>query len=384
MLDAGCGEGETLARLGSGLPEHVAAIDVSADAVSFTAQRFPSVEVSRQSLVDLPFADGSFDLVVCLEVLEHLSDPDSALAELARVASGHVIVSVPHEPWFRLGSLLRGKYARAPSETTRSTSTTGIPRTLRRLLEGRLEVVSLRRSFPWLIAGLPGLGNRGRRVDPYRPLDPGRTGDREPLTLATGQDHHLGQQAEGEQLHPDDDQEDGEEKKWAPADATPPAELEDGQVDADPDPHSRSSAMPDAAEEVKGPVLVAADEDDGEQVERAAQVALGAEAGTAVAAGTVIDGHLRHPPALLGRDRRQEAMQLAVDLQRARALAAVGLEAAIHVVHGDTGEPSGRPVEDARGQAPRPGIAARPLPAADQVRASSSPSSSAGISAGSS
>ncbi len=58
----------------------------------------------------LPFRDEQFDLVVCVEVLEHLTDPDAGLAELARVTSRHLLLSVPHEPFFRGSNLLTGRY----------------------------------------------------------------------------------------------------------------------------------------------------------------------------------------------------------------------------------------------------------------------------------
>lgn len=151
LLDAGCGEGETLARIGAPLPPRTAAVDLNADAVAFTARRFSEVEVTRQSILDLSFDDESFDLVLCLEVLEHLPDPRAALAELGRVANKDIVVSVPHEPWFRAGSLLRGKYLSGfgnhPEHVNHWT-----PTTLRAFLETRLEVVSLVRSMPWLIA----------------------------------------------------------------------------------------------------------------------------------------------------------------------------------------------------------------------------------------
>ena len=76
LLDAGCGEGETLARIGPALPPRVVAVDVSAAAVAFTAERFPGVEVSRERLERLPFADDEFELVLCLEVLEHTDRPE--------------------------------------------------------------------------------------------------------------------------------------------------------------------------------------------------------------------------------------------------------------------------------------------------------------------
>jgi 2-polyprenyl-3-methyl-5-hydroxy-6-metoxy-1,4-benzoquinol methylase len=151
ILDAGCGEGETLARLGAALPGHVVAVDLDAEAVELTARRFPGAEVSRESVLDLPFANGSFDLVLCLEVLEHIEEPDVALAELVRVADEHVVVSVPHEPWFRAGSLLRGKYLRGLGNHPEHVNHWN-PRSLRTFLEPRLEVINLKRSFPWLIA----------------------------------------------------------------------------------------------------------------------------------------------------------------------------------------------------------------------------------------
>lgn len=151
MLDAGCGEGETLARFGPTLPRQTAAVDLLPDAVDFTARRFPGIDVTQQSVDDLTFADDSFDLIICLEVLEHLPDPQAGLSELARVAAGDLIVSVPHEPWFRVGSLLRGKYLRGlgnhPEHVNHWNGDS-----LARFLESQLELVSLGHSFPWLIA----------------------------------------------------------------------------------------------------------------------------------------------------------------------------------------------------------------------------------------
>src|SRR5262245_1325106 len=93
VLDAGCGEGETLARLGSLPRQNTTAIDQSEQAVRHVRERIPGVDASVADVADLPFGNDSFDLVLCLEVLEHLPRPDTALDELARVSRVNVVVS---------------------------------------------------------------------------------------------------------------------------------------------------------------------------------------------------------------------------------------------------------------------------------------------------
>ena len=150
-LDAGCGEGETLVRLGPLLGERIAAVDLSAYSVGRAAERLPAVDTQVASVTDLPFADSSFDLVLCLEVLEHLDDPAAAVRELARVAAAGVVVSVPFEPWFRIGSLLRGKYVRTLGNHPEHVNHFNRG-SLAALLEPALEIEAIRSAFPWLIA----------------------------------------------------------------------------------------------------------------------------------------------------------------------------------------------------------------------------------------
>lgn len=59
--------------------------------------REPLVDLVRGDVLSLPFDDGSFDYVVCADVLEHLpeSDRTPALAELVRVARGKLLVTCP-------------------------------------------------------------------------------------------------------------------------------------------------------------------------------------------------------------------------------------------------------------------------------------------------
>ncbi|MFM9149630.1 MAG: class I SAM-dependent methyltransferase [Solirubrobacterales bacterium] len=151
VLDAGCGEGETIERLGDLLPHPVTGVDLNPDSVAFAVERLPGDRFDTADLLNLPFGDDSFDLVLCLEVLEHIPDPRPALAELARVSSRELILSVPHEPWFRLGSLARGKYVSGlgnhPEHVNHWNS-----RTFRDFLSTAVDPVEVTTSLPWVVA----------------------------------------------------------------------------------------------------------------------------------------------------------------------------------------------------------------------------------------
>jgi ubiquinone/menaquinone biosynthesis C-methylase UbiE len=112
FLDAGCGEGFVCRRIIDAVPDiALTGCDVSGVALEIAASANPEARFVAGSVVDLPFADRSFDVVGCFEVLEHLPGdlPRRALTELARVARQAVVLSVPHEPMFSLANAARGR-----------------------------------------------------------------------------------------------------------------------------------------------------------------------------------------------------------------------------------------------------------------------------------
>lgn len=96
----------------------------------------------------LPFPDDAFDLVMAIEVFEHLPDPDAALAELARVCSGSLIASVPFEPIWRIGNMARGRYLRdlgnTPGHVNHWTN-----RGFAKLVDTRFDVADTANPMPW-------------------------------------------------------------------------------------------------------------------------------------------------------------------------------------------------------------------------------------------
>jgi SAM-dependent methyltransferase len=95
ILDVGCGTGGaalTLARHGRAV-----ALDREAESFRLSMDRPYRHRVLASAGAPLPFADGSFDVVCALDILEHLDDDAAAARELQRVCrpGGTVIVFVP-------------------------------------------------------------------------------------------------------------------------------------------------------------------------------------------------------------------------------------------------------------------------------------------------
>jgi len=102
ILDAGCGSGRNmieLARRGT-----VTGVELSAPSVEKARERGCG-EVVEGSVLDMPFADDSFDLAVSLDVIEHLEDDLGALRELRRTVApgGALLVTVPAYQWLWSG-----------------------------------------------------------------------------------------------------------------------------------------------------------------------------------------------------------------------------------------------------------------------------------------
>jgi 2-polyprenyl-3-methyl-5-hydroxy-6-metoxy-1,4-benzoquinol methylase len=151
VLDVGCGEGVLAQRWARRLAGgRVVGIDLEEESLqaAWEEHREPNLEYRIVPVGDLPFSDGEFDMASAIEVLEHVPDPRRTLAEMARCASGHLLVSVPREPLWRALNMARGAYWSALGNTpghlnhwSKGTFVT--------LLGGYGDVVEVRSPFPW-------------------------------------------------------------------------------------------------------------------------------------------------------------------------------------------------------------------------------------------
>lgn len=124
VLDAGCGSGRHLCAAFRTPGVDVVGADLNAGDLA-TAKGFLTLIgretagewiVTRADVRRLPYPDGSFDVVVCSEVLEHLHDCTGAISELVRVLKrgGDLVVTVPRFLPERICWALSAAYHREP------------------------------------------------------------------------------------------------------------------------------------------------------------------------------------------------------------------------------------------------------------------------------
>jgi SAM-dependent methyltransferase len=173
VLDLACGVGygtERLARIAA----RAVGVDADPEAIAYARSRYarPNVEFAVMDAASLELESESFDVVCAFEAIEHLADPETALAEVRRVLkpTGSLLVSTPHarrttyepkNPWHRVEysladfELLLG----AHFETTELYGQRRLQTRRHRALQ-RIDVFDLRRRLTFLRPAWRLLGTR--------------------------------------------------------------------------------------------------------------------------------------------------------------------------------------------------------------------------------
>ncbi len=151
ILDVGCGEGvlthQWAERLGDG---RIVGIDLDEPELKAAWQhrQRPNLEYRVLEATKLPFADGEFEVATAIEVLEHVPEPASTIAEMSRVAEKFMLVSVPREPLWRALNMARGSYLKDLGNTPGHVNHWS-KRAFVKELSAVGKVVETRSPFPW-------------------------------------------------------------------------------------------------------------------------------------------------------------------------------------------------------------------------------------------
>jgi len=120
LLDVGCGNG---ALAGLAMPRfgQVCGCDLAEQALREARCKGVTSVCADLNAGTLPYKDGSFDCVTCLEVIEHVIDPLGLLKEAHRVLrpSGHLVITTPNIRYFRciLKLVLEGRFPHTTTDT---------------------------------------------------------------------------------------------------------------------------------------------------------------------------------------------------------------------------------------------------------------------------
>ncbi len=110
----------------------------------------PDINISKESIYELNRLKDSFNLVLSLEVMEHLEDPERALEEIERVTNNYCILSVPNEPLWRFLNVLRGKYLKNFGNTEGHINHWS-KKSFIKFVEKHFDVVDVKTPLPWIV-----------------------------------------------------------------------------------------------------------------------------------------------------------------------------------------------------------------------------------------
>lgn len=118
VLDIGCGGGKLGASIKERQGAHVTGIERNELAVQLARQRLDEVCSTDLTDPELSFPAGSFDCVICADVLEHLRDPQTLLKKVRHWLAPHgsLVISLPNvQNHTVLQSLLSGNWTYEPA-----------------------------------------------------------------------------------------------------------------------------------------------------------------------------------------------------------------------------------------------------------------------------
>jgi 2-polyprenyl-3-methyl-5-hydroxy-6-metoxy-1,4-benzoquinol methylase len=153
ILEVGCGEGFVLKALrDAGVTCPMRGIDFSETAIADARLRVPDAEFVVQDAAELAAHGERYDVVLMIEVLEHLPDPKRMLGLLSQLAKNHVVLSVPWEPFFRGLNFARGKHIRALGNDPEHINHWGRDQ-FKQLVGDHFVIQDAPMVFPWTLVG---------------------------------------------------------------------------------------------------------------------------------------------------------------------------------------------------------------------------------------
>ena len=152
VLDLGCGEGFVINRLLSSYSHlEITGTDIDANALNLARHLNPGAKFIECNIYNFQCEKGSFDLVMAIEVLEHMRKPTEVLRKVKEITNKYALFSVPNEPFFRISNFMRGKnFFRLGNDPEHIQNWTK-RQFLELLKNDGFKILKIATPFPWLI-----------------------------------------------------------------------------------------------------------------------------------------------------------------------------------------------------------------------------------------
>jgi 2-polyprenyl-3-methyl-5-hydroxy-6-metoxy-1,4-benzoquinol methylase len=153
ILELGCGEGFVLSALAdAGIKAELTGVELSERAVRTARERLGDrATIEHRDARELIEDGRSFDMVMMLEVLEHIPNPAQMLPILERLSSGWLLLSVPWEPMFMASNLVTGKNIRRLGNDPDHVNHWG-RRGFHKFISTHFDIIEMPVVFPWTMA----------------------------------------------------------------------------------------------------------------------------------------------------------------------------------------------------------------------------------------
>ncbi len=154
VLEVGCGPGFSSERISNMLGKSTTFFisDYEEENVKDARNKLGKrAKVSLEDIYSLDRQDNSMSLIFILEVLEHLEEPEKALAEIRRVGSNYFIFGVPREPVWRILNMLRGKYLKNLGNTPGHLQNWSRKRFKKFLERNSFRIIAVESPLPWTL-----------------------------------------------------------------------------------------------------------------------------------------------------------------------------------------------------------------------------------------
>ena len=150
ILDAASAQGYVIGYLKNRIPNlSFTGVDIDEEALEEARRTYPT-EIFLLGDITAYRHPQPVDLVLALEVFEHVPEPERAFKNLAGVNAKHFLFSVPHEPWFRSMNFLRGRHWSRLGNHPEHVNLWS-KRRFKRDLEPYFEVIQDYSSYPWIV-----------------------------------------------------------------------------------------------------------------------------------------------------------------------------------------------------------------------------------------